>query len=70
MYKGAFVPGFVLTGLYVGYVLLVTLVKPQWAPALPPEARTFREPNGKSGAASLIALTIVSDAAGLPSLRR
>jgi TRAP-type mannitol/chloroaromatic compound transport system permease large subunit len=65
MYKGAFIPGFVLTGLYVGYILLVTLVKPQWAPALPPEARSFREPSGKSGAISLIFLTIVSVAAGL-----
>src|SRR5881296_2935791 len=40
MYKGAFIPGFVLTGLYVAYVLAVTLIRPQWAPALPKEART------------------------------
>ena len=46
MYKGAFIPGFVLTGLYVGYIVLVTLVKPKFAPALPPEARVFREPSG------------------------
>ena len=38
MYKGAFIPGFVLTGLYIGYVLVCTIFKPQWAPALPPEA--------------------------------
>jgi len=60
MYKGAFIPGFVLTGLYVGYVILVTLVKPHFAPALPPEARAFREANGKSGATSLLVLTAVS----------
>jgi GntP family gluconate:H+ symporter len=60
MYKGAFVPGFVLTGLYVVYVLLVTLFKPQWAPALPPEARKFREPSGRTGAISLLLLTLVS----------
>ncbi|MDK9723478.1 MAG: TRAP transporter large permease subunit [Sterolibacteriaceae bacterium MAG5] len=65
MYKGAFVPGFILTGLYVGYIVLVTLIKPQWAPALPPEARVFREPNGKSGMASLLVLTVISVAAGL-----
>jgi tripartite ATP-independent transporter DctM subunit len=53
LYKGAFVPGFVLTGLYVGYVLLTTLVRPSWAPALPAEARTIREDNGKSGLTSL-----------------
>ena len=42
MYKGAFIPGFVLTGLYVGYVILITLFKPSHAPALPPEARSLR----------------------------
>jgi tripartite ATP-independent transporter DctM subunit len=40
MYEGAIIPGLVLTGLYVGYVLLVTLFKPHFAPALPLEART------------------------------
>jgi TRAP-type mannitol/chloroaromatic compound transport system, large permease component len=53
MYKGAFIPGFVLTGLYLVYVIGVSLLKPQWAPALPPEARTIREPNGDSGLRSL-----------------
>ncbi len=53
MYKGAFVPGFVLTGLYVVYIFAVTMVKPQWAPALPAEARTIREPDGSSGLRSL-----------------
>jgi TRAP-type mannitol/chloroaromatic compound transport system permease large subunit len=65
MYKGAFVPGFVLTGLYLLYVLGMTLFRPQSAPALPPEARVFREPNGKSGALSLLALTTVSTAAAV-----
>ena len=41
MYKGALVPGLVLTGLYLGYVFLVSLVRPQWVPALPKEARTL-----------------------------
>ncbi len=41
MYAGAFVPGLVLTGLYVGYVLLVSFIRPSWVPALPPEARTL-----------------------------
>src|SRR3954451_11605531 len=35
LYKGAFVPGFLLTGMYVGYVVLVALFRPAWAPALP-----------------------------------
>ncbi|MGC9162708.1 MAG: TRAP transporter large permease [Thiomonas sp.] len=53
MYKGAFIPGLVLTGLYIVYVLGITLLRPQWAPALPPEARTIREPDGSSGLRSL-----------------
>ncbi len=42
MYAGALLPGLVLTGLYVGYVLSVTLLKPAAAPALPAAARTLR----------------------------
>jgi GntP family gluconate:H+ symporter len=60
LYKGAFIPGFVLTGLYVAYVLLVSLWKPSWVPALPKEARTIREDNGDSGLPSLGLLTIAS----------
>ncbi len=40
MYAGAVVPGLVLAGLYMAYVLSVTLTKPQAAPALPLAART------------------------------
>src|SRR6266404_4869986 len=49
MYEGAFIPGLVLAGLYAVYALGITLVKPAWAPALPPEARTLREGDGTSG---------------------
>ena len=41
MYAGAFLPGFILTSLYVGYVILVSIFKPKWVPALPLEARTL-----------------------------
>ena len=60
MYKGAFIPGFMLTTMYVGYVILIAIFKPSWVPALPMEARTIREDNGKSGLLSLLFLTIVS----------
>ena len=60
MYKGAFIPGFALTAFYIGYVVLLTFIRPTWVPALPPEARTIREDNGKSGLRSLLMLTIVS----------
>jgi TRAP-type mannitol/chloroaromatic compound transport system permease large subunit len=43
MYKGAIIPGLVLTGLYMGYVFLTTMVFPKSAPALPAEARSFGE---------------------------
>ncbi|MCF8155616.1 MAG: TRAP transporter large permease subunit [Rhodoferax sp.] len=60
MYKGAFIPGFALTGLYLGYILLLTFIRPTWVPALPPEARTIREDNGSSGLRSLGILTLLT----------
>ncbi|WP_448187236.1 TRAP transporter large permease [Azospirillum sp. sgz301742] len=42
MYAGAMAPGLVLTALYAGYILIVSIVNPKAAPALPPEARTLR----------------------------
>jgi TRAP-type mannitol/chloroaromatic compound transport system permease large subunit len=59
MYKGAFIPGFMLTGMYVLYVIVLAMIRPQWVPALPAEARTIREDNGKSGLLSLLILTIL-----------
>ncbi len=41
MYKGAFIPGFLLMGLYLVWVFISTLLRPHSAPALPPEARTL-----------------------------
>jgi tripartite ATP-independent transporter DctM subunit len=41
MYAGALLPGMMLTGFYVLYVLGTALFKPHAAPALPPEARTL-----------------------------
>ncbi|MDO5086672.1 MAG: TRAP transporter large permease subunit [Comamonadaceae bacterium] len=60
MYRGAFVPAFMLVGLYVLYVFFLAVFRPQQVPALPPEARTFREPNGSSGYPSLIVLMALS----------
>jgi TRAP-type mannitol/chloroaromatic compound transport system permease large subunit len=60
MYAGAFIPGITLAGLYAVYAVGIALFKPSWAPALPVEARTFREPNGSSGTPSLIVLTIIA----------
>ncbi|QYZ68603.1 TRAP transporter large permease [Neotabrizicola shimadae] len=41
MYKGALIPGLVLTGLYMAYIFIVSVLRPSWVPALPPEARTL-----------------------------
>jgi TRAP-type mannitol/chloroaromatic compound transport system permease large subunit len=62
MYKGAFTPGIVLSGLYMGYVFLMTLVAPKSAPGLPVEDIGFREENGNRGLLSLGLLVIASGA--------
>ena len=60
MYAGAFIPGIVLAGFYAVYVLATTIAKPGWAPALPAEARTMREPDGSSGNRSLLVMTLIA----------
>jgi GntP family gluconate:H+ symporter len=65
MYKGAFIPGFALTGMYVAYIILLTFIRPAWVPALPAEARTIREDNGTSGLRSLGILTAVTTAVSI-----
>lgn len=42
MYAGAMAPGLLLVALYALFVFIVTMVRPQWAPALPDAARTLR----------------------------
>jgi len=64
MYAGALIPGLVLTLLYTGYIFLITVMKPSRAPALPPEARTFREANGRSGVISLMVVLALVIAIG------
>jgi TRAP-type mannitol/chloroaromatic compound transport system permease large subunit len=64
MYAGAFIPGITLAGLYALYTMGVCTFKPAWAPALPTEARTLREPSGATGTRSLLVLTVIAIAAG------
>ncbi|MDZ4392446.1 TRAP transporter large permease subunit [Cypionkella sp.] len=59
MYKGAMIPGLVLTGLYMSYVFLVTMFRPNWAPALPKEARTLG-----SGVTSLMVSLLIAGVMG------
>jgi len=65
MYEGAFIPGLTLAGLYALYVFVMTIVKPDWAPALPPEALTLREDNGNAGYPSLLAMFLAAVVAGI-----
>jgi TRAP-type mannitol/chloroaromatic compound transport system permease large subunit len=69
LYKGAFIPGFVLTSLYLLYIVGVTVFRPQWAPALPKEARTIREADGSSGLRSLAVVTVLSVASAFAFAR-
>ncbi|AZG11610.1 TRAP transporter large permease subunit [Pigmentiphaga sp. H8] len=66
MYRGAMLPGFLLAGAYVAFVVLASLFRPASAPALPEEARRFQEPNGTRGGRSLLVLMIIS--AGIATL--
>jgi TRAP-type mannitol/chloroaromatic compound transport system permease large subunit len=59
MYAGALIPGLLLVGLYLAFIMVVALFRPAWVPALPQEARIYREPNGSSGHRSLIALLLI-----------
>ncbi len=42
LFLGALIPGLILAGLYALYVLVIAFLRPQMAPALPPEARTIQ----------------------------
>jgi TRAP-type mannitol/chloroaromatic compound transport system permease large subunit len=64
MYAGALLPGLLLVGLYLLFVVAVALIMPSWVPALPPEARIYRESNGSSGHKSLLVLLAICAAAG------
>jgi len=41
-YRGALVPSFLMVGLLLAYVAMLSIFKPHLVPALPPEARTVR----------------------------
>ncbi len=59
MYAGALLPGLLLVGLYLAFIMVVAMVRPTWVPALPQEARIYREANGASGHRSLVILLLL-----------
>ena len=65
LYKGAFIPGFLLTAFYIGYVFVLSILKPAFVPALPKEARTIKEDDGSAGLPSLSVLAVVATCAAV-----
>lgn len=64
MYSGALIPGLLLVGLYLLFIVAVAIFKPEMVPALPPEALVFKEDNGNSGHKSLLVLVLICAAVG------
>ena len=64
MYRGAMVPGLVLTGSYLLYILILAVLRPKDVPPIPVEHRTYAEANGRSGSRSLCVLLLISLVAG------
>jgi TRAP-type mannitol/chloroaromatic compound transport system permease large subunit len=59
LYKGAFIPGFMLVGFYMLFIFLLAFFKPHMVPALPPEARSLKEKDGSNGLPSLLVLAVI-----------
>ena len=53
MFLGAFLPGIVLVGLYMAYILIAALVRPKLAPAVPYEGKLLEKPFMKKVALAL-----------------
>jgi len=64
MYRGAMVPGLVLTCSYLLYVLILAVLRPKDVPPIPAEHRTYSQANGRSGTRSLCVLLLISLVAG------
>lgn len=60
MYRGAMVPGLLLALSYIAYIVILSLIRPSSAPALPPEARVYEKPDGSRGMRSLLVLTLIA----------
>ena len=65
MYAGALLPAFLLVAGYAVFVIAVAALRPAWVPALPLEARIYRQPDGSSGHRSLFVLLALAAAAGI-----
>ena len=74
LYAGAFFPGIMLASLYVGYVILMAMIKPEWMPPLPEAERHvalpfFAEKLQARGHNALVGLArSMGGAPGVPSM--
>jgi TRAP-type mannitol/chloroaromatic compound transport system permease large subunit len=74
LYAGAFFPGIMLAGLYVGYVIVLAKIKPSLAPPLPENERRVPLPpvakilssRGRNAFTGLIVAVTGARAAGVP----
>jgi len=69
MYKGAFIPGLILAGLYAVWVFICIIINPKSAPGLPPEAVGHREASGARGLWQLGLLVLFSACYGIMIIR-
>ncbi|CDX26716.1 TRAP dicarboxylate transporter subunit DctM [Mesorhizobium sp. ORS 3324] len=64
MYAGALIPGLVLTAIYMAYILIMSIIRPNSMPALPIEARTLGH-----GVISLLVALVVAVAVSYAAYR-
>lgn len=64
MYSAALKPGLILVSVYLVFLAVLAVLRPSAVPALPPEARVYKEADGSAGYRSLLALLAVSALAG------
>lgn len=60
MYRGAMLPGLMLAGTYILYIVFNAIFRPQTVPALPDTDRLYTEANGSRGLRSLGVLSLIS----------
>ena len=56
MYSAALKPGLILVLVYLAFLAALAVIKPSAVPALPPEARMYKEADGSAGYRSLLVL--------------
>ncbi|CAM5186861.1 TRAP transporter large permease subunit [Oligella ureolytica] len=62
VYRGAMIPALSLVGVYLVFVIIISIIMPKAAPALPVHARKYVEDNGRSGLRSLLVTSVIAGA--------